>query len=65
MEFEEFGFISRVNYIPHCVLPLQVAVHPEKKSLIHDESSLNVYVEKDSFKVEGCEKRFSIVSRSN
>lgn len=57
-EYEKMGFVSKVDYVPYCVLPLQVAVHPEKLSLIHDESALNVYVEKSKFKLEGWTKMF-------
>ena len=57
-EYEKMGFVSKVEYVPYCVLPLQVAVHPEKLSLIHDESSLNAYVEKSKFKLEGWGKMF-------
>ena len=45
-EFLDYNFISEVTEIPHCVLPLQIAQHPEKLSLIHDESPLNAYVNK-------------------
>ena len=58
LEYESFGFVTRVNYVPHCVLPLQVAEHPDKWSLIHDESPLNIYVEKSRFKLEGWEHMF-------
>ena len=57
-EYESLGFISRVSCKPYCVLPLQVAEHPDKLSLIHDESVLNNYVEKQKFKLEGWEKVF-------
>ena len=53
------GFVSRTFEIPHCVLPLQVVEHPDKKSLIHDESPLNLYVDKTSFKLEGWEQMFN------
>ena len=57
-EFLSFGFITEVKEIPYCCLPLQVAVHPSKLSLIHDESILNEYVEKTRFKLEGWEPMF-------
>lgn len=57
-EFLEFKFISEVDYIPYCVLPLQIAEHPDKLSLIHDESPLNQYIEKDKFKLESWEHIF-------
>lgn len=59
LEYEELGFISRTTEIPYCVLPLQVAEHPDKKSLIHDESPLNIYVDKKRFKLEGWEHMFN------
>ena len=59
-EFLEYGFISKVKSIPYCCLPLQIAEHPTKLSLIHDESLLNEYVEKESFKLEGWETMFEL-----
>ena len=59
LEYEKMGFVSRTFEIPHCVLPLQVVEHPDKKSLIHDESPLNLYVDKTSFKLEGWEQMFN------
>jgi hypothetical protein len=38
--------------MPYCILPLQVKDTGEKKSLIHDMSKLNDYVQKNSFKLE-------------
>ena len=64
-EFESFGFISRVEKIPYCVLPLSVAVHPEKLSLIHDESPLNLYVEKSKFKLDGWDSIFEYAKNSD
>ena len=58
-EFLDYHFISEMNEIPYCVLPLQIAQHPEKLSLIHDESPLNFYVNKKNFKLEGWEYIFS------
>ena len=58
-EFLDYNFISEVTEIPHCVLPLQIAQHPEKLSLIHDESPLNAYVNKKSFKLENWDYIFS------
>ena len=47
-------------------MPLQVAVHSSgKKSLIHDESFLNQYVEKSSFKQEGWENMFNYAINSD
>ena len=64
-EFEKSGFIERVDSPPHCVLPLQVKDGVSKKSLIHDESPLNIYVEKSSFKIEGWETMFEYAVDSN
>ena len=64
-EFESFGFISRVTYPPYCVLPLSVAVRPEKNSLIHDESPLNIYVDKSKFKLDGWDHMFEFAKYSN
>ena len=57
-EFLDYGFISKVETVPYCVLPLQIAVHPTKLSLIHDESILNDYVIKNRFKLEAWEPMF-------
>ncbi len=57
-EFENAGFIKRVDYMPYCVLPLQVKESSTKKSLIHDESPLNAYVDKSKFKIEGWDVMF-------
>ncbi len=58
-EFLDYNFISEVTEIPYCVLPLQIAKHPDKLSLIHDESPLNAYVNKKSFKLENWDYIFS------
>ena len=58
LEFEDFGFISKVKNIPYCCQPLQIEEHPSKLSLIHDESVLNDYVDKASFKLDGWEYMF-------
>lgn len=60
LEFLDYGFISKVDKIPYCCLPLQVAVHPTKLSLIHDQSCLNEYVEKQKFKLTSWEPMFEI-----
>ena len=57
-EFENAGFIERVDYIPYCVLPLQVKESSSKKSLIHDASALNAYVDKSKFKIESWDVMF-------
>ena len=38
-EFIEYGFIKKVDYIPKCVLPLQVNLSGSKLCLIHDEQA--------------------------
>ena len=65
MEFEQYGFIKRVKRIPYCVLPLSIAIHPEKLSLIHDESPLNLYVSKEKFKLEGWQNMFEYAKDAN
>jgi Reverse transcriptase (RNA-dependent DNA polymerase)/RNase H-like domain found in reverse transcriptase len=51
-EYVRFGFIEEVQYIPHCVLPLQLKVSPDKLAIIYDMSKLNDYVHKGKFKLE-------------
>ena len=58
IEFLEYGFVKKVDYIPHCVLPLQVDFSGEKLCLIHDEQALNKYVLKNKYKVEGWEEMY-------
>ncbi len=59
IEYEKFGFIQKVNWVPHCILPLQVKAGKDKNSLIYDMSPLNLYVEKSSFKLESWEEMFN------
>ena len=59
LEFESFGFIEKVDWSPHCVLPLQIAEGSDKKSLIYDMSILNDYVLKSKFKLESWEEMFN------
>ena len=55
-EYLKMGFVKKVLKPPHLILPLQVSVHSSgKKCLIHDESPLNDYVLKNSFKQDGWE----------
>jgi Reverse transcriptase (RNA-dependent DNA polymerase) len=51
-EYLAFGFVEQVNFIPHCVMPLQLKDNGTKKSLIYDMTRLNEYVHKSSFKLE-------------
>ena len=52
-EYLKLGFIKKVLNIPKLVLPLQVSRHSSgKRCLIHDESPLNEFVLKGSFKQE-------------
>ena len=64
-EFESYGFIKRVDKPPYCILPLSVAEHPEKLSLIHDESPLNIYVDKTKFKLEGWDTMFEYAKHAD
>ena len=64
-EFIEYGFIKKVDYIPKCVLPLQVNLSGSKLCLIHDEQALNYYVKKSKFKLEGWEEMFDYAKNSN
>ena len=60
LEYVKFGFIKKVSKIPKVVLPLQVSQHSSgKKCLIHDESALNEYVLKGSFKQESWEEMYN------
>jgi Reverse transcriptase (RNA-dependent DNA polymerase) len=47
-----------VNFIPHCVMPLQLKDNGSKKSLIYDMTQLNEYVQKGSFKLESWPEMF-------
>ena len=58
LEYESLGFIEQVDWIPHCVLPLQIKETIDKKSLIYDMSPLNEFVEKCKFKLESWEIMF-------
>ena len=59
-EYLKMGFIKKVFHPPKLILPLQVSVHSSgKKCLIHDESPLNDFVEKDSFKQESWIEMFN------
>jgi Reverse transcriptase (RNA-dependent DNA polymerase)/RNase H-like domain found in reverse transcriptase len=51
-EYIQYGFIEEVDYIPYCVLPLQLKESPDKMAIIYDMSKLNDYVHKRKFKLE-------------
>ena len=63
-EYLAYGFISRVNSIPKCVMPLQVKNTGGKTALIYDMSVLNDYIEKKKFKLESWEEMFNYASGS-
>jgi len=64
-EYLTDGFIEEVDFIPHCVLPLQLKDSSDKTSLIFDMSPLNDYVSKSTFKLEGWEEMFDYAKLSN
>jgi hypothetical protein len=57
-EYLQFGFIKRVDYVPCCVMPLQVKTSPAKNSLIYDMTALNAYVDTNKFSLEGWPEMF-------
>jgi hypothetical protein len=57
-EYIDFGFVKVVDYIPYCVLPLQLKVTPDKSALIYDMSKLNEYVQQSKFKLESWPEMF-------
>jgi hypothetical protein len=63
-EYLKFGFIEKVDYLPYCVLPLQLKVTPEKNALIYDMSKLNVYVQQSKFKLESWPEMFDYATKS-
>ena len=65
-EYLKFGFIKKVILPPKVISPLQVSVHSTgKKCLIHDESVLNEFIEKQKFKLEGWEEMLQYCGGSN
>ena len=64
-EYLQLGFIENVDFVPHCVLPLQIKETLAKKSLIYDMSCLNEYVQKSKFKLESWEVMFYYVQQAN
>ena len=60
LDYEQWGFVEKVAFVPKCVLPLQVSVDPDgKRRLIHDESVLNDFVSKKKFKLDSWEVAFN------
>jgi hypothetical protein len=57
-EYIEAGFVQQVDWVPYCILPLQVKVTGIKTALIYDMSPLNVFIEKSKFTLEGWEIMF-------
>jgi hypothetical protein len=57
-EYLKFDFVECVDYIPYCVLPLQIKESPDKTALIYDMSRLNSYVQQSKFKLESWPEMF-------
>jgi hypothetical protein len=64
-EYLQCGFIEIVNYVPYCVLPLQLKESSDKIALIYDMSKLNDYVEKCKFKLESWPEMYDYATCSN
>ena len=41
-EYLAYGFVEEVNFMPYCVLPLQLKVTADKSALIYDMLKLNL-----------------------
>jgi hypothetical protein len=64
VEYLKFGFIEKVDYLPYCVLPLQLKITPDKNALIYDMSKLNAYVQQSKFKLESWPEMFDYATKS-
>jgi Reverse transcriptase (RNA-dependent DNA polymerase) len=64
-EYITYGFIERVQYKPHCVMPLQIKDTATKRSLIFDMTKLNEFVQKAKFRLEGWETMFQYAVDAN
>jgi hypothetical protein len=64
-EYLQCGFIEIVDYVPYCVLPLQLKESSDKIALIYDMSKLNDYVQKCKFKLESWPEMYDYAACSN
>jgi hypothetical protein len=64
-EYLAYGFVEEVNFMPYCVLPLQLKITADKSALIYDMSKLNLYVEQSKFKLESWPEMFDYAVKSD